>query len=121
MKLAILALVTAGAAFAASWDGNKGPLAIATFTFSSGIGSDAPPGVPVIPVPHVWHTTIFVKCSDPTVTAVRIRVSYHDASGAHTTIFLSELVSGYGGATMPLPLDQIDEVRFTELRDGASY
>jgi hypothetical protein len=124
MRLFVAALLLAALALsgqAASWDGTKGPFTVATFTFSSGTGTNLP-GVPIIPGPLVWHTTIFIKCADPTVSAALVKIQYRDSSGDHSTILVAEFYGGYGGVTLPIPTDQITEApKFTELRAGATY
>ena len=122
MKLfALFALLITSVSTAAPWDGTKGPLTVVTFTFSSGTGTNLP-GVPIVAGPLVWHTTIFIKCSDPSVTAARVRVSYRDGSGDHTVSLLADFANGYGGITLPIPQEQItDTPRFVELREGATY
>ena len=120
-RFALLVMLIASACTAASWDGTRGPFTVVTFTFSSGTGSNTP-GVPIVSGPLMLHTTIFIKCSDPTVTAARVRISYRDESGEHTVSLLADFASGYGGVTLPIRQDQITEApRFTELRDGATY
>jgi hypothetical protein len=120
LKFAALVATLVLGVNAASWDGTKGPLAVATVTFSSGTGTNLP-GVPIIPGPLVWHTTIFIKCSDTTVSAVRVRVTYRDSSGDHSVTRIADFADGYGGITLTIPLDQITAATFTELKDGSTY
>src|SRR3954451_13712236 len=105
MRMLAVLLVACGIAFAAPWDGTKGPLAIATFTFSSGTGTNLP-GVPVVAGPLVWHTTMFVASSDVGVSAVRVRLVYRDSSGEHIFSQIVDLVNGHGGVTLSIKPEQ---------------
>lgn len=121
LKFIAIVLLLSASLFAASWDGTKGSFTVVTFTFSSGTGTDLP-GVPVVAGPLVWHTSIFVKCSDPTVSAVRVRLTYRDASGSHVFSQVADLANGFGGVTISVPQEQITTSPvITELRDGASF
>lgn len=116
----LLLFVVALTAQAAPWDGTKGPLTVATVTFSSGTGTNLP-GVPGIPGPLVWHTTVFIKCADSEVTAARVRLEYRDESGDHVISLLADFVQGYGGVTLAVPLEKVLAVKITALRDGPTY
>jgi hypothetical protein len=120
LKLVLAILIFSLVSPAAPWDGAKGPLTVVTFTFSSGTGATTP-GVPVVPGPLVWHTTLFIKCTDPAVTAVRVRLSYRDSTGDHFFVQIADFASGFGGVTLSVTPEQITSAVFTELRDGATY
>lgn len=119
MKLAALLLLPL-LAFAAPWDGTRGPFSLVTIT-SPGT-ANLPIGLPSVPgVPD--STTIFIRCANPEVTGVRLTVIYRDGSGAELEMrLLSDFNAwGFGGANITVPQSQIVSVKLTELRNGPSY
>jgi hypothetical protein len=70
---------------------------------------------------------IRVVCSDPTVSAVRARITYRDSDNEEQhAVMLSDLIvgpdgNGLGGFVTLIPQANITAVELSELREGAKY
>ena len=128
---AIAALITlsAGAtipAAAATWDGAKGPLTIATITFTSGDGGNVP-GLPGIPGPLTYHTMIYIKSANPMITGVRVELTVKDDKGEQKCSLVANMIPDTGGGThggVTVSVDQkqiVGTPTFTLLYDGVTY
>jgi hypothetical protein len=115
-KRAALFIALALPLAAAPWDGVRGSFTVVTLTSPTSI-----PGVPSIPTAVAAYTVMNIQCSDSSVTAVRVRLTYRDDNGERQISLLADLVDGRGGIVTGIPQDQITAAALTELRDGASF
>lgn len=122
MKRIVLLFAAACSMFAATWDKDYGAFKVVTFQFTSGSGTNLP-GVPVVAGPLVWHTTMFISVSDPTITAIRVRVNTPQSGrrAASEETQVADVVSGYAAVSFAVKMDDIvDPPQVTPLRDGAT-
>lgn len=121
------ATATAQQSSAASWDGQHGPLTVATITTTSGDGGNIP-GLPgAIPGPLTYHTAIYIKSADPMITGVRVELTVKDDKGEQKCSLVANMLPDTGGGThggVSLLVNQTQIVgtpTFTLLYDGVTY
>lgn len=115
MRRILLLLACAAVCMAGSWDGIHGPLTVATIWVPGCI-----PYVPCIPN-NPERTWLWVRTTDPTITAVRATVTMVDGT-VHAYVADLPAISNYGGwvyvATNPR---EVASVKLTALRDAGEY
>jgi hypothetical protein len=114
MKRIALFLLFIAPLFAGALDGKRGPFD--SFSFVQPASLPGVPGGPGVPLTVVW-----VQCSDPTISGVRLKLTYRDDSGEHQVSLLSDLVNGRGGFVTTVLPAKIVSAQFVELRETGSY
>jgi hypothetical protein len=111
-RLALLLAICSTAAFAASWDGTKGDITLATLDRT----------VPLAGTFTQEQTTFIIRCSNLGVNAVRVSITYHNGMtgfSGNQQIMVHLSPAGSSKAIFTIPESTITSVSVTELFDGS--